>query len=100
MVEARTLLNFAGLVWNGQTDAFLRMSTCHCSRDRYYSVLKDTNRVVGRWRSELSDEVQRAVMAIVGRSRLGTLYAGDVEKHGLSDERDLSNGARAETVSI
>jgi hypothetical protein len=72
--ETKALFAFAGLPWSAQTEAFIGKSTSHQGPDFYYGVLKDTNQVVNRWRSELSPEDQRAIMAVVSQTTLADLF--------------------------
>ncbi len=68
--QARELLDFAGLSWDPQTEAFLRRSTTHSGRDRYYAVFRDTAAALYRWRQELSPEEQHQILAVVRATSL------------------------------
>ena len=70
METTRALFEFADLAWHKQTEEFIQRSTTYNGRDRYYNVLKDTTAAMNRWRSELSDEEQGRIRAIVRRTSL------------------------------
>jgi Sulfotransferase family len=70
--EARALLAFCGLDWNPQTEAFVRYSTTHSGRDRYYQVMKDTPEAMNRWRKELSLDDQHRILAVVRQTSLAS----------------------------
>lgn len=74
MEETRALFAFAGLPWSAQTEAFIRKSTSHHGPDFYYGVLKNTDQVVNRWRTELSPEDQRAIKAVVDQTALAAVF--------------------------
>ena len=71
--QARELLDFAGLSWDRQTEAFLRRSTRHVGADRYYSVFRDPEAALYGWRQELSPEDQRRIGAVVRATSLAAL---------------------------
>ena len=71
MEEARTLFAFADLSWQAQTEAFIQRSTSYQGPEFYYGVLKNTDQVVNRWKTELSSEDGNAVMAVVSQTTLG-----------------------------
>jgi len=68
--QARELLDFAGLGWDAQTEAFLCRSTNHVGPDRYYAVFRDTATALYRWRQELSPADQRRISAVVRATSL------------------------------
>jgi hypothetical protein len=68
--EARGLLAFCGLDCDPQTEAFVRHSTTHSGRDRYYQVTKDTPEAMNRWRKELSLDDQHRILAVVRQTSL------------------------------
>ena len=71
-LEARALLAFCGLDWNPQTEAFVRYSTTHSGRARYYQVMKDTPEAMNRWRKELSLDDQHRILAVVRQTSLAS----------------------------
>ncbi len=71
--QARALLDFAGLSWEPQTEAFLRRSATHAGPDRYYAVFRATSATPDRWRQELSPEDQRRIHAVVRATSLAAL---------------------------
>lgn len=75
--EAKALFAFAGLPWDAQTEAFIAKSTSSHGNESYYGVFKDTDQVVNRWRSELTPEDQRAIMAVVRQTTLAKLFPED-----------------------
>lgn len=72
----RTMFDFSGLSWNGQTAAFVGASTAS-ERDSYYSVYKDPLRAANKWRKELSEEEIRRIWAVVEDSKPGQVYVRD-----------------------
>ena len=44
--QSRALFDFVGLDWDPQTEDFLRRSTMHRGRDRYYKVFRNTTETV------------------------------------------------------
>lgn len=75
-VEAtRRLLLFAGLSWNRQTEAFIEESTNAGGSDpRYYSIYRDPSKAMNKWRTTLSATQVNAVVNVVSRTRVGSLY--------------------------
>jgi hypothetical protein len=70
MLESRALFDFLGLDWDPQTEDFVRRSTTHSGRDRYYQVFKSSFEAMNRWRSELSPEDQRRILGVVEQTSL------------------------------
>jgi len=73
LAQARALLDFAGLSWDPQTEAFLRRSTTFVGRDRYYAVFRNTAATLYRWRQELSEDDQRRINDVVQATSLASL---------------------------
>jgi hypothetical protein len=70
MAEARSILAFAGLSWDRQTETFLAHSTSHEGAAGYYAVLRNSAVAADRWRSDLTPEDQGAVREVVRASPL------------------------------
>ena len=68
--QSRALFDFVGLDWDPQTEDFIRRSTTHKGRDRYYKVFRNTTETVSRWRTELSLEEQRRISSIARQTSL------------------------------
>ena len=73
MEQARALLAFAGLAWNGQTEAFLHRSTTYTGPNGYYAVFRDTAAALYHWRQELSEEDQQRINQVVQATSLAAL---------------------------
>ena len=73
MEQARALLAFADLPWDGQTETFLRRSTSYSGPDRYYAVFRDTASALYRWRQDLSMEDQERINNVVQATSLAAL---------------------------
>jgi len=71
--QARALLAFAGLSWDGQTEAFLRRSTTYTGPNRYYAVFRDTTASLYRWRQDLSEDDQQRIYRVVQATSLAAL---------------------------
>lgn len=73
---ARDLFAFAGLSWEGQTEAFLAESTSSRkpSGDPF-SIYRDTKAEIDKWRRQMPAEQIEQIMAIVADSRPGRLYS-------------------------
>ncbi len=67
---ARELLDFAGLPWHQQTEAFVRESTTASSDGRYYGVFQNAIRAANRWRTDMPISDQKAVAAVARQSAL------------------------------
>ncbi|MEI7712687.1 MAG: sulfotransferase [Rhodospirillales bacterium] len=67
---ARELLEFCGLDWNAQTEAFIAHSTQHSGAAGYYAVFRDSIVAAERWRTDMTAEDQAAVRNVVGLSPL------------------------------
>lgn len=67
---ARRIMEFVGLDWSPQTEAFVHASSTSESDGAYYSVVQRTADVANRWRSEMADADQRAVVAVARLSSL------------------------------
>lgn len=73
---ARKLFEFAGLVWNSQTENFIRNSTAS-EKSAYYSVYKDPRRAANKWREQLPVADAERVLNITRQSRPGQCYLAD-----------------------
>ncbi len=71
---ARELLEFAGLAWNPQTEAFVRRSSAAQTSSRYYSVWRSSPDPVEKWRTELSNADQERILAIANRFAVGRIF--------------------------
>ncbi|MBN8904013.1 MAG: sulfotransferase [Rhodospirillales bacterium] len=65
----RSLFEFAGLSWDGQTEAFLASST-QTRDDAYFGVMRHSADAASQWRRKMSPEDQRAVLDVVSASPL------------------------------
>lgn len=72
--ETRRMLAFCGLDWNDQTEAFVRTSTAHRGKSRYFSVFQDSHAAMNKWRAELSPEEQALILSIVRQTRIGRQF--------------------------
>jgi hypothetical protein len=63
--RAKELFAFAQLDWNRQTEDFINRSTQGSGTDRYHSVYRNTAEAATKWRIELSEHDQQAVIAIL-----------------------------------
>jgi hypothetical protein len=68
--EARRILEFTGLPWHQQTEAFLARSTSYDGPAGYYAVVRNSIAAAERWRTSMSREDQHAVRAVVRDSPL------------------------------
>lgn len=73
----RRMFEFAGLDWQPQTEKFVLASTQTGDAD-YYSVFKNPQASVERWRSELSSDVIERVQRILRGSPLHRFYKDDL----------------------
>jgi hypothetical protein len=73
LAGVESMFKFAGLELNPQSREFIAESTGH-SRADYYSVYKDPEAAAWRWREELDEKTVDKIMAIAGRSEVGTPY--------------------------
>ncbi len=71
---ARELLEFCGLNWNAQTEAFIANSTHDAGSKGYYAVFRDSVAAAERWRTTMPQEDQDAVRAVVRQSRLAQFW--------------------------
>ena len=65
---ARELLEFAGLGWDKQTEAFISRSSNHRGSAGYYAVFRDSIAAAGSWRTKMPVADQDAVRDVVRRS--------------------------------
>lgn len=70
----RDLFSFSGLSWDQQTADFLRTSANAESDSGYYNVVKNASQTAQRWRSEMSEEDSRAVVAVARQSSLARYW--------------------------
>lgn len=70
VAQARAILEWAGLPWHTQTEAFLAQSTNHDGPAGYYDVLRNSIAAVDHWRTSMTQEDQDAVRAVVRDSPL------------------------------
>jgi hypothetical protein len=88
----KMIFDFAGLSLGPETEAFLVRSTSHSGMTRYYSVLRKSAAVAGRWRTTMPDEDREAVCRVVRRSPLAR-YWPDLRTEA---ECDVASGSSAE----
>lgn len=81
----RRMFEFAGLDWQPQTEKFVLASTQTGDAD-YYSVFKNPQASVERWRSELSPDVIERVQQILRGSPLHRFYKDDLPAAKVSAE--------------
>lgn len=77
LAMTRKVLEFTGLHWQSQTEAFVHASTRTARNWRqtgYYSVFKNPGTSAERWRSELAPEVVARIMHIFRRSPVARFY--------------------------
>jgi hypothetical protein len=74
--EARSVLAFAGLPWNAQTETFLATSTSYNGKAAYYAVLRNSVAAAERWRTTMTAQDQDAVRMVVRRSPLARYWPG------------------------
>ncbi len=68
----REIFGAVGLDWSAQTEAFIARST-HASGDAgYFRVVQNTAAVSRRWRTELPQEDQRRILAVLERTRFAS----------------------------
>jgi hypothetical protein len=70
VMEARAIIEFAGLSWHAQTATFLARSTNYNGQAGYYAVVRNSIAAADRWRTSLTQEHQAAVRAVVRDSPL------------------------------
>jgi hypothetical protein len=89
--QAHALFNFVGLDWDPQSEDFIRRSTTHKGRDRYYKVFRNTAETVSRWRTELSLDDQRRISSIARQTSLAP-YCPEISE-SLSEASDFSRNS-------
>lgn len=67
---SRQLLEFTGLPWNPQTEAFIRASSSARTDSGYYGVVQNTPVIANRWRADMPIADRRAVVAVVRQTNL------------------------------
>ncbi len=71
---AQDLMKFSGLSWEPQTADFVERSTHYSGPDRYYNVMKNSVAALNRWRTELSLDDQRRILAIAKQVPAGRMF--------------------------
>ncbi len=71
---AQDLMKFSGLSWERQTADFIESSTHYSGPDRYYNVMKNSVATLNRWRTELSLDDQRRILAIANQVPAGRMF--------------------------
>lgn len=79
---ARRMLDFAGLEWNCQTEAFVRQSVVR-ERSGYYSVFKEPLQAANKWREQLAEDMIRRIYGVLQTSELGRVYQEESGAMGL-----------------
>ncbi len=74
--EARRLFAFAELPWHAACERFIQRSISYRGPDRYFQVLRDGARSLGKWRDVLSADDQSRILDIVGRAPIGRRCLG------------------------
>jgi hypothetical protein len=72
---ARELLEFCGLDWHKQTEAFIANSTQHSGAAGYYAVFRDSIAAAERWRTSMAPEDRAAVLSVAKLSPLRQFWA-------------------------
>lgn len=70
--QTKEFFDFAGLPWDQQTENFIHSSSIS-TRDRYYNVYQTADKAMNRWRSELTEDQQQRILAIVASTSLASL---------------------------
>jgi hypothetical protein len=70
LVQARRLLEFAGLDWREENAEFVARSSTHQGPDGYFQVMRDRATVLDRWRKYLSKDQQDAIAGVIRRTPL------------------------------
>lgn len=73
--ETRKMFDFARLPWHSQSGTFLRRSTSGSGTEGYFDVVRNPLAAANRWREELSQDEQAAIMEIAARVRVGHFYS-------------------------
>ena len=68
---ARAIFEWAGLSWSAQTEEFLHLSTAGSGRERYFGVVRDSRREIGKWQKELSQTQVDDILAIARLTAFG-----------------------------
>ncbi len=74
IAQTGKLFEFSGLDWNEQTEAFIRDSTAS-DKSSYYSIFKDPQKSANKWKNELAARDIERVLAVIGDTAPGRLYA-------------------------
>jgi hypothetical protein len=74
VARSRSVLEFAGLPWNAQTDSFLARSTTYRGKAGYYAVLRNSIAAADRWRTSMAAADQAAVRSVVRLSPLARFW--------------------------
>ncbi len=72
----REMFGLLGLDWSAQTGAFLARSTRASGDAGYFRVVQNTAVVSRRWRTEMPQEDQRRILAVLERTRLASYLPG------------------------
>ena len=82
--KVKELFSFCGLMWNSQTENFIRASTLTSQAGgvhqvtqeerRYYSIFRDPLKSANKWKSEMKPEDIGRVYRVLGQSDLSRLY--------------------------
>jgi len=73
---AREIFGAMGLDWSAQTEAFIVRSTRASGDAGYFRVVQNTAAVSRRWRTEMPQEDQRRILAVLERTRLASYLPG------------------------
>jgi hypothetical protein len=93
MRQARELFSFARLEWNPQTEDFIRRSASYAGTERYFSVFRNAVASAGRWRSELSEPDQRAILDVVAQTSVGRLWPDIATRDATAPQEPRRTGA-------
>ena len=72
--QARRILKFAGLDWNGQTEDFVARSTSHRGRAGYHAIFRDAAAAAEAWRATMPPADQAAVRSVAAASPLARFW--------------------------
>ena len=74
LARAREMFSFSHLPWHEQTETFIRHSTTHSGKERYYGVLRNAVASANKWRTELNQQDQETIRQIVRQTSLAQYW--------------------------
>lgn len=72
LTHTKGLFDFSGLPWDQQTEKFIHRSQTG-RHGGYYSVYRGPDEAVNRWHTQLTEDQQKRIMAIVATTSLASL---------------------------